>query len=147
MFEGSPADHGGIKLGNQILQINGNDLAVTSKSELRDLLHQAEKVVVVVQDHPSASSFRLRKDDDGLIGLNMQGNKIIGVMKGTHAAKSGVLAEHHLLDVEDTSVTGLYDSDVGLLLKEAAEIFTIKVIPSVIYNRMIQGYVKYFFCN
>lgn len=136
----SPAALAGIRFGDQVLQINGKDVAGYSMDKVHELLRKSpvNGISVVVRDRPFERTLTLHKDSTGHIGFQFKNGKIVSITKDSSAARNGVLTEHQLLEVEGRNVVGLKDKEIVKLMDEAGNVVTITVIPSFIYDHMIK---------
>ncbi|XP_063926411.1 syntenin-1-like [Zophobas morio] len=140
VVENSPAALAGLRFGDQILQINGTNVAGFSMDKVHDLLRKSpvNGIQVAVRDRPFERTITLHKDSVGCIGFQFKNGKIVTIVKDSSAARNGVLTEHQLLEVEGQNVVGLKDKQVTKFIEEAGDVVTITVIPSFIYEHMVK---------
>ncbi|PNF18537.1 Syntenin-1 [Cryptotermes secundus] len=139
VMKGSPAALAGLRFGDQILQINGTTVAGFTKDQVHALFRKSavNGISVVVRDRPFERTVTLHKDSVGHIGFQFKNGKIIGLVKDSSAARNGLLTEHHLLEVNGQNVVGIKDKDITAIIEEGGSIITVTVIPSFIYDHMI----------
>lgn len=140
VVENSPAALAGLRFGDQILQINGTNVAGFTMDKVHDLLKKSpvNGISVVVRDRPFERTLTLHKDSTGHVGFQFKNGKIVSIVKDSSAARNGVLTDHQLLEVEGRNVVGLKDKEVTKLIDAAGNVVTITVIPSFIYEHMVK---------
>lgn len=136
--KGSPAAQAGLRFGDQILQINGKNVAGMSMDEVHNLFKKSpvNGISVVVRDRPFERTVTLHKDTAGRIGFHFKDGKIIRLVADSSAARNGVLTEHQLLEVDGQNVVGLKDKEITKIITDAGDIVTITIIPSFIFEHM-----------
>ncbi|XP_018326245.1 syntenin-1 [Agrilus planipennis] len=134
----SPAALAGLRFGDQILQINGKNLAGFTMDQVHDLLKKSpvNGISIVVRDRPFERTLTLHKDSTGHIGFLFKNGKIVSIVQDSSAARNGVLTDHHLLEVEGQNVVGMKDKNITKIIEEAGNIVTVTVVPSFIYEHM-----------
>lgn len=144
----SPAALGGLRFGDQILQIDGETLAGYSSDKVMKILKNAssQRVVFAVRDRPFERTIVLQKDSSGYVGFVFKNGKITQIAKDTSAARNGLLTEHNLVEVNGQNVVGLKDNDIKAILEKGGQTITLTVIPTFIYEHIIkcmgEGLVK-----
>ncbi|XP_027974654.1 syntenin-2 isoform X1 [Zalophus californianus] len=136
----SPASLVGLRFGDQILQIDGRDCAGWSTDRAHRVLKRAsvEKIVMVARDRPFQRTVTMHKDSMGHIGFVIKKGKVISVVKGSSAARNGLLTNHAVCEVNGQNVIGLKDKEVTEILAMAGNVVTLTVIPTVIYEHMVK---------
>lgn len=136
----TPASLVGLRFGDQILQINGRDCAgwSTDKAHRAVKKASAEKIVMVVRDRPFQRTVTMHKDSTGHAGFVIKKGKVVSVVKGSSAARNGLLTNHYLCEVNGQNVIGLKDKEVTEILAMAGNVVTLTVIPTVIYEHMVK---------
>ncbi|XP_035977650.2 syntenin-2 isoform X1 [Halichoerus grypus] len=155
----SPASLVGLRFGDQILQIDGRDCAGWSTDRAHRVLKRAsaEKIVMVARDRPFQRTITMHKDSMGHIGFVIKKGKVISVVKGSSAARNGLLTNHTMCEVNGQNVIGLkrclgvapgprvtahspplQDKEVTEILAMARNVVTLTVIPTVIYEHMVK---------
>jgi len=134
--KGSPAALGGLRFGDQILQVDGVNLAGFSSDKVHDLLKKAgvNNITMAVRDRPFERTLTLHKDSTGHIGFQFKEGKITSIVVDSSAARNGLLIEHQLLEVNGQNVVGVKDKEVGVVIEEGGAAITITIIPTYIYN-------------
>lgn len=140
VVENSPAALAGLRFGDQILQINGKNLAGYTMDKVHEILKKSpvNGIQVVVRDRPFERTLTLHKDSTGHVGFQFKNGKIVSIVKDSSAARNGVLTDHQLLEVEGRNVVGFKDKEITKLIDAAGNVVTITVIPSFIYEHMVK---------
>ncbi|KAF5924838.1 hypothetical protein HPG69_008510 [Diceros bicornis minor] len=136
----TPASLVGLRFGDQILQIDGRDCAGWSTDKAHRVVKKAaaEKIVMVVRDRPFQRTITLHKDSTGLVGFVIKKGKVVSVVKGSSAARNGLLTNHSVCEVNGQNVIGLKDKEVTEILAKAGNVVTLTIIPTVIYEHMVK---------
>ncbi|XP_057358826.1 syntenin-2 isoform X5 [Manis pentadactyla] len=136
----TPASLVGLRFGDQILQIDGRDCAgwSTAKAHRAVKKTSAEKIVMVVRDRPFQRTVTMHKDSMGHVGFVIKKGKVTSVVKGSSAARNGLLTNHSVCEVNGQNVIGLKDKEVTGILATAGNVVTLTVIPTVIYEHMVK---------
>merc|ERR1711974_385693 len=124
------------KFGDQILQINGENVAGFSAEKVHGIFKKAgvNNIVLAVRDRPFERTLTLHKDSTGHIGFQFKEGKITAIVVDSSAARNGLLIEHNLLEVNGQNVVGVKDKEVGVVIEEGGDAITITIIPTYIYN-------------
>ncbi|RZC32943.1 PDZ domain containing protein [Asbolus verrucosus] len=140
VIDNSPAALAGLRFGDQILQINGINVAGYSMDKVHDLFRKSpvNGINVAVRDRPFERTITLHKDSVKCIGFQFKNGKIVNIVKDSSAARNGVLTDHQLLEVEGQNVVGLKDKQIGKIIEDAGDVVTVTVIPSFIYDHMVK---------
>ncbi|XP_044909728.1 syntenin-2 isoform X1 [Felis catus] len=136
----SPASLVGLRFGDQILQIDGCDCAGWSTDRAHRVLKRAsaEKIVMVVRDRPFQRTVTMHKDSTGHVGFVIKKGKVVSVVRGSSAARNGLLTNHSVCEVNGQNVIGLKDKEVTEILATAGNVVTLTIIPTVIYDHMVK---------
>ncbi|XP_004687049.2 PREDICTED: syntenin-2 [Condylura cristata] len=105
----SPAALVGLRFGDQILQIDGRDCAGWGTDKAHRVLKKAsaERIAMVVRDRPFQRTVTMHKDSTGHVGFIIKKGKVVSVVKGSSAARNGLLTNHYLCEVNGQNVIGL----------------------------------------
>lgn len=138
---GSPAALGGLRFGDQILQVDGTSLAGFSSDKVHDLLRKASvnNIVMAVRDRPFERTLTLHKDSSGHIGFQFRDGRITSITVDSSAARNGLLIDHQLLEVNGQNVVGVKDKEVGTIIEDGGSVITITIIPTYIYNVIMKN--------
>lgn len=136
----SPASLVGLKFGDQVLQINGENCAGWSSDKAHKCLKQAadDRISMVVRDRPFERTITMHKDSAGHVGFIFKNGKITSIVKDSSAARNGLLTEHYLCEINGQNVIGLKDSQVAELLGSSPHVVTLTVMPAYIYEHMVK---------
>ncbi|MBN3324810.1 SDCB1 protein, partial [Atractosteus spatula] len=134
----TPAALGGLRFGDQVLQINGENCAGWNMDKAHKALKNAaaERIVFIVRDRPFERTITMHKDSNGQVGFVFKKGKITFIVKDSSAARNGLLTEHHICEVNGQNVIGLKDSQISDVLNSAGSVITITVMPSFIFEHM-----------
>lgn len=138
--DGSPAALGGLRFGDQILEINGVTVAGMSMDKGHELLQKApvNGISLAVRDRPFERTVTLHKDSLGHIGFQFKDGKITAIVKDSSAAKNGLLTEQQLVEIDTRNVVGLKDKEISQIIAEAPQVVNVTIIPHYIYKHMIK---------
>lgn len=140
--KGSPAAMGGLKFGDQILQINNQTVAGYTADKVHGMLKKSgvNNIVMAVRDRPFERTLTLHKDSTGHVGFQFKEGKITAIVVDSSAAKNGLLIEHNLLEINGQNVVGLKDKDISRIIdEEAGQVVTVTVIPNFLYRHMMKN--------
>ncbi|CAL4133726.1 unnamed protein product [Meganyctiphanes norvegica] len=138
--QNSPAALGGLRFGDQILQINGATVAGYSMEKVHDILKKCSTngIELAIRDRPFERTVTLHKDSSGHIGFQFSHGEITALVKDSSAARNGLLTEHHLLEVNGQNVVGLKDKEVTAIINECGQVVTVTVMPAFVYKHMLK---------
>ncbi|KAM5246315.1 syntenin-2 [Ctenodactylus gundi] len=136
----TPASLVGLRFGDQVLQMDGRDCAGWSTHKAHKKLKKAsaEKIVMVVRDRPFQRIVTMHKDSLGHVGFFIKKGKVTSVVKGSSAARNGLLINHYVCEINGQNVTGLKDKVITEILATAGDVITLTIIPAVIYEHMVK---------
>lgn len=131
----SAAAMAGLRFGDQVLQINEENVAGWDTEKAMNKLKKCptDKTTLAVRDRcvefclpvativtyiyahvclpvmcrPFERTVTLQKDSAGTVGFVFKENRITAIIKDTSAARNGVLIDHHLVEVDGQNVVGL----------------------------------------
>ncbi|KOB76241.1 Syndecan binding protein [Operophtera brumata] len=135
----SPAALAGLRFGDQILEINNKACAGMTMDQVHALLKSlpVNGIVMAVRDRPFERTITLHKDSLGHVGFQFKDGTIVRLVKDSSAARNGVLTDHQLLEVNTINVVGMKDKEISQVIEKSPAIVNITVIPSYIYQHMI----------
>uniref|UniRef100_A0A8C9JK19 Syndecan binding protein n=1 Tax=Panthera tigris altaica TaxID=74533 RepID=A0A8C9JK19_PANTA len=136
----SPASLVGLRFGDQVLQINGENCAGWSSDKAHKVLKQAfgEKITMTVRDRPFERTITMHKDSTGHVGFIFKNGKITSIVKDSSAARNGLLTEHNICEVNGQNVIGLKDSQIADILSTSESVVTITIMPAFIFEHIIK---------
>lgn len=139
--KGSPAAMGGLRFGDQILQIGGNNVAGFTAEKVHDIFKKADvnNIVLAVRDRPFERTLTLHKDSTGHIGFQFKEGKITAIVVNSSAARNGLLIEHNLLELNGQNVVGIKDKEISKIIDDAGQVVTVTVIPTYLYQHMMKN--------
>uniref|UniRef100_H3A6N1 Syndecan binding protein n=2 Tax=Latimeria chalumnae TaxID=7897 RepID=H3A6N1_LATCH len=136
----SPAALAGLRFGDQVLQVNGENCAGWSSDKAHKVLKQAagERIAFIVRDRPFERTITMHKDSTGHIGFVFKNGKVTSIVKDSSAARNGLLTDHNICEINGQNVIGLKDAQIADILGTTGNIVTITVMPSYICEHMMK---------
>lgn len=140
VWQGSAAALGGVRFGDQILQIDGQSVAGWTVDQALKNLKAADpqRVVFAMRDRPFERTITVVKDHLNQIGFVFKKGEITAIVKDSSAARNGLLINHNLVEVNGQNVVGLKDEEVLRIMQDAPRSVTMTVMPSFIFQHMIK---------
>lgn len=140
VWSGSAASMGGVRFGDQILQINGENVAGWSDSKTLKTLKKADgaRVVLAIRDRPWARTLTVVKDSTNHVGFVFRKSEVTAIVKDTSAARNGLLIHHNIVEVNGQNVVGLKDPELLRILQESPRSVTLTIMPSFVYKHLIK---------
>jgi len=137
----SPAALGGLRFGDQILQINGENVAGWDTDKTMKVLKNAPpaRISLAVRDRPFERTITLQKDSVGTVGFVFKENKITAIVKDSSAARNGMLIDHHMVEVNGQNVIGLKEKEIKALFDGKEHSVTVTIIPSFVYEHIMKS--------
>nr|XP_058894355.1 syntenin-2 isoform X5 [Kogia breviceps] len=87
---------------------------------------------------PFQQNVTMHKDSTGHVGFVIKKGKLISSVKGSSAARNGLLINHYVCEVNGQNVLGLKDKEVTEILATAGNVINLAIIPTVIYEHMVR---------
>ncbi|XP_062871878.1 syntenin-2 isoform X2 [Trichomycterus rosablanca] len=136
----SPASLAGLRFGDQVLQINGQNCAGWSTDKAHKVLKAApeQRIELVVRDRPFQRTITMHKDSSGHVGFIYKSGRITDIVKDSSAARNGLLTEHYVCEINGQNVIGLKDPQIRDILTSSPTTMTITIMPKIIYEHMIK---------
>ncbi|KAF4532756.1 hypothetical protein B566_EDAN007723 [Ephemera danica] len=128
--KGSPAALAGLRFGDQILQINGQDMAGMS-------MEQGHKILKNCPTNNIKRTVVLHKDSSNHIGFQFKQGRIVGLVKDSSAARNGLLTDHQILEINGQNVVGLKDKELAAIIESSQQVVTLTVMPYCLYEHMV----------
>ncbi|XP_071836264.1 syntenin-1-like [Apostichopus japonicus] len=137
----TPAAMGGLRFGDQVLQINGSNVAGWSKSKAMDAIKKSDpkRIEFAVRDRPFERTITLQRDSVGYVGFVFNKGKITAIGKDSSAARNGLLIDHAMLEVNGQNVVGIPDKKIGEILKNVGQTVTVTVMPNFVFDHMMKN--------
>lgn len=137
----SPSALVGLRFGDQILQINGENVAGWDSDKAFKVLKNAppERITMAVRERPFERTITLQKDSAGKVGFVFKENKITAIVKESSAARNGLLTDHHMVEVNGQNVIGMKDKEIQTVFDASERSITITIIPSFIYDHIMKS--------
>ena len=136
----SPAALVGLRFGDQILQIDGENLAGYSMDKVHSMIKRSpfNGIKMVVRDRPFERTITLHKDSTGAVGFSFKNGKINAIVKDSSAARNGLLIDHQMLEVNGQNVVGLDDKVARKIIDGSEGPLTLTLMPSIIYDHLMK---------
>ncbi|XP_006639695.2 syntenin-2 [Lepisosteus oculatus] len=136
----SPAALAGLRFGDQVLQINGQNCAGWSQDTAHKMLKVAaeDRIELIVRDRPFQRTITMHKDSSGHVGFIFKNGKVTSIVKDSSAARNGLLTEHNICEINGQNVIGLKDPQIKDILTASSSAITITVMPKIIFEHMVK---------
>jgi len=140
VWSNSAAAMGGLRFGDQILQVNGETVAGYSDSKALKLLKAApsDRVVLAVRDRPWCRSITLRKDSLNHCGFTIRDGATASIVKDSSAARNGMLINHRVIEINGQNMVGLKDKEIVSFIQASPPSVTVTVMPLFIYTHLVK---------
>ncbi|KAI7814563.1 syntenin-1 [Triplophysa rosa] len=131
---------GGLRFGDQILQINGESCAGWSSDQAHKVLKSAnaERITLAVRDRPLERTVTLHKDMSGQLGFIFKKSRITSIVKDSSSARNGLLTDHQICEINGQNIIGLKDPQITDILNSSGGVVTVTVMPVVIFEHMMK---------
>ncbi|XP_065834983.1 syntenin-1-like [Oscarella lobularis] len=141
VYKGSAASQGGLRFGDQILQINGEVVAGYSEDKVNKVIKKAApgRITFAVRDRPFERTITMQKDSSGGVGFAFNKGEIKQIIKDSSAARNGILIDHNLVEVNGQNCVGLKDKDIHALFDLAPRTCTVTIMPVFVYQHMVKS--------
>lgn len=140
VYKESPAAKAGVRLGDQILMINGVSVAGWSSDKAFKALKQAgDSVSLAVRDRPFCRTLTVQKDQHNQVGFVLLKGEITALVKDSSAARNGMLINHTLMEINGQNVAGLKDDDTIKILQAVPRSVTLTIMPTCIFEHLIKS--------
>ena len=130
----------GLRFGDQILQINGQNVAGFDTNKVHDIIKKASvnDIHLVVRDRPFERVITLHKDSAGHVGFTFKNGKINAIVKDSSAARNGLLTDHNFLEINGQNVVGMDDKSIRKIMESGGDIITLTIMPSFVFEHMMK---------
>lgn len=138
---GSPAAMGGLRFGDQILQINGEVVAGFSSDKASKVIKKAsaERITLAIRDRPFERTITMQKDSANHVGFSYNNGEIKAIVKDSSAARNGLLIDHYLCEVNGQNVIGIKDKEIAKIFADSPRTVTITIMPKFIYDHLMKN--------
>uniref|UniRef100_A0A2K6BQ02 PDZ domain-containing protein n=1 Tax=Macaca nemestrina TaxID=9545 RepID=A0A2K6BQ02_MACNE len=128
----SPDSMVGLRFGDQVLQISGENCVGWSSDKTHKVLKQAfgEKISITIHDRPFEWTITMHKDSTGHV------EKIISTVKDSSVARNGLLTKHNICEINRQNVIGLKDSQIADILSTSGTLVTITIMSAFIFQHI-----------
>jgi syntenin-1 len=136
----SPAALAGLRFGDQLLQICGQNAAGLSGDKAMKLMEKADaqRVTFAVRDRPFERAITLHKDSSGHCGFTHDDGMIKAIVKDSSAARNGLLIDHNILEVNGQNVIGLKSKELAEIISKQGQVITLTIMPKQLYEHMVK---------
>jgi len=137
----SPAALAGLRFGDQILQISGQDVAGWNLSKVHDYLRKKVDPTafkIIIRDRPFDRTITLQKDSAGRIGFVIKNGEVSDIVKDSSASRNGMLTDHVILEIDGQNCVGMKDNDIAKFIEDAPQTVTVTIMPSFVYKHMMK---------
>uniref|UniRef100_A0A8C5MLX2 PDZ domain-containing protein n=1 Tax=Leptobrachium leishanense TaxID=445787 RepID=A0A8C5MLX2_9ANUR len=136
----TPASLVGLRFGDQILQIDGENCAGWTSDRAHKALKRGnqDRISLIVRDRPFERTVTMQKDSNGHVGFIQKKGQITSLVKDGSAARNGLLTNHHLCEINGQNVIGLKERQISEILANCGQTVTVTVIPSMIYEHIVK---------
>jgi len=140
VWTNSAATLGGLRFGDQILQIDGETVAGWDEKKTLKKLKDADptRVVLAVRDRPWCRCLTAVKDSHNHIGFTFRDGEVTAIVKDSSAARNGLLIHHRLIEVNGQNVVGLKDKDIKGIIGAADRSVTVTIMPTFVYKHLVK---------
>ncbi|XP_002742019.1 syntenin-1-like [Saccoglossus kowalevskii] len=141
VHKNTPAALAGLRFGDQILQINGENVAGWDTDKTMKYLKKCDpqRIVFAVRDRPFERTITLQKDSSGHVGFVYKNGEVTKIAKESSAARNGLLIDHMLVEVNGQNVIGLKDSEISEIVSVCGRTVTLTIIPNFIYKHIMKS--------
>lgn len=138
--QNSPAALAGLRFGDQILQINGQDCAGWDTDKAHKVLKQAgaNNIRFALRDRPFERTLTMNKDSQGYIGFVFRDGRIKSLVKDSSAARNGILTDHQLIEVNGQNVVGVKDDQITEIIDAGGRTITVTIMPCFLYDHIVK---------
>jgi syntenin-1 len=140
VWKDSAAAMGGLRFGDQILEIDDVEVAGLSAKKALKLLKDAEEtcVRIAVKDRPFMRIVTCQKDAANHCGFLFKDGKITAIVKDTSAARNGMMTNHQIVEVNGVCAVGLKDKELLQVLRDSPMTCTVTITPRFVYDHLIK---------
>lgn len=139
VWANSAASLGGLRFGDQILQIDGVDVAGWSQKQVLSTLKKAnpQRVELAIRDRPFMRTITCQKDATNHVGFLFKNGEVVSIVKESSAARNGMMIHHQVIEVNAQCVVGLTDKELLEIFRQAPMTITLTITPKFVYKHLI----------
>jgi syntenin-1 len=139
VWKDSAAALGGLRFGDQILQINGETVAGWTQKQTLKFITEADatRVTFAVVDRPMMRTVTCQKDASNHVGFLFKDGMVKSIIKDTSAARNGLMINHQVIEINGQCVVGLKDKELSQLFQESPRTCTVTITPKFVYDHLV----------
>eukprot|EP00730_Choanoeca_flexa_P003973 TRINITY_DN11555_c3_g2_i3.p1 TRINITY_DN11555_c3_g2~~TRINITY_DN11555_c3_g2_i3.p1 ORF type:complete len:331 (+),score=89.05 TRINITY_DN11555_c3_g2_i3:75-995(+) len=140
VWAGSAASLGGLRFCDQLLNIDGENVAGWTEKQVLAKLKAArpERVTLAVRDRPWCRTVTVVKDSENHIGFVYKNGEITKIVVDSSAARNGILIHHMMIEVNGQNVVGMKDEEIIQIIRAAPRSVTLTIMPTFVYKHLIK---------
>jgi syntenin-1 len=140
VWKDSAAALGGLRFGDQIVEINGSTVAGWTAKKTLKFLRDAEgsRVQIAVRDRPFMRTITCQKDSTNHCGFMFKDGEINAIVQDSSAARNGLMIHHQIVEVNGQSVVGLKDKELLVVVQQSPMTTTVTITPRFVYKHLIK---------
>ena len=140
VWKDSASALGGLRFGDQIVEINNTAVAGWTAKKTLKFLRDAEptRVQVAVRDRPFMRTVTCQKDSTNHCGFMFKDGEIQAIVKDSSAARNGLMIHHQIVEVNGQSVVGLKDKELQIVLQQSPMTTTVTITPRFVFKHLIK---------
>lgn len=140
MWKDSAGALGGLRFGDQIVEINNTTVAGWTAKKTLKFLKDADgaRVQLAVRDRPFMRTITCQKDSRNHCGFMFKDGEITDIVKDSSAARNGMMIHHQLVEVNGQSVVGLKDKELLEVVRQSPMTTTVTITPRYVYKHLIK---------
>ncbi|EDQ92470.1 uncharacterized protein MONBRDRAFT_17135 [Monosiga brevicollis MX1] len=140
VWRDSAASLGGIRFGDQILSIDGENVAGWTEKQVHKKLDKANPacITLILRDRPWCRTVTTVKDSTNHVGFTYKRGEINNIVKDSSAARNGLLIHHMLVEVNGQNVVGVKDEEIQKIFAASPRSVTVTILPTFVYKHLIQ---------
>jgi syntenin-1 len=140
VWAGSAAALGGLRFGDQIVEINNTTVAGWSSKQTLKFLREADgsNIKIAVRDRPMMRTVSVQKDSTNHCGFVFEDGEVKAIVKESSAARNGMLINHQVVEVNGQSSVGVKDKDLLEIFRQSPMTVTVTITPRFVYKHLIK---------
>lgn len=140
VWRDSAAAMGGLRFGDQILEVNDVVVAGKKAKDVLKMLKAADPnaIRIAVRDRPFMRIVTCQKDAENHCGFLFKDGEVTAIVKETSAARNGLMIKHQIVEVNGRCVVGLKDKELQAVLQASEMTCTITITPRFVYDHLVK---------